>query len=306
MSRYILMRFAGMMAVLYIVMTMTFFIMHAIPGGPFDEEKMRLPPEVKAAILRSFGLDQPLHVQYLRYLQNAIRLDFGRSYESPGESVAKVIGRVWPVSFHLGAIALALGTTGGLVLGTLSATQQNSLSDHAITLFSTFCIVLPQFVVAILLIVAFSNNLHWFPPGGWDTPKHWVLPILAYALLPLGTIARYTRASFLEVLHADYVRTARAKGVSEGRIMVRHALKNALIPVITIVGPLVPAMLTGTIFIEAIFRIPGMGKFFVSSIFERDYPMIMGLSLLSVTFVGLTYLATDILYVLIDPRIEFR
>ncbi|MBM4466059.1 MAG: ABC transporter permease [Chloroflexi bacterium] len=306
MIRYILWRLAGMVAVLYILLTMTFFIMHAIPGGPFDEEKMRLPEAVKAAILRSFGLDEPILVQYLRYLWNAAHLDFGRSYESPGESVTAVIGRVWPVSFHLGVMALTLGLVGGIGLGILSASRQNSWLDHAVTLLSTLGIVLPQFMVAILFVVVFSSGLQWLPPGGWDTPRHWLMPVLAYALFPLGTITRYTRACVLETLHADYVRTARAKGLGEGYIMLRHVLKNALIPVVTVIGPLVPAMLTGTIFIEAIFRVPGMGKFFVSSIFERDYPMIMGLSLLSAAFVSLTYLVTDLLYVAIDPRVELK
>lgn len=306
MTRYILIRLLGILVVIYVVLTLTFFLMHAIPGGPFDEEKMRLPPEVKLAILRRYGLHEPLPKQYLRYLWNALHLDFGRSYESPGETVIALIGRVWPVSLHLGAMALSLAIALSLILGILSAIYQNSWIDYASTLLATLGIVNPYFVVAIFLILIFSSTLRWLPPGGWEGPKYWIMPVIAYSLMPMGHISRYVRTCVVEALHAEYVTTARAKGLRERAVITRHVLKNALIPVITAIGRWIPAQLTGTIYIESIFRIPGLGKFFVSSIYERDYPVIMGLTLLSTVFIAVTYLVIDILYVALDPRIRLR
>ncbi|MEA2513873.1 MAG: oligopeptide transport system permease protein [Thermomicrobiales bacterium] len=306
MGRYLLLRIGGLAAVILVVSIVTFVLMHLIPGGPYDEDKMPLSPEAKANILRSYGLDKPLWEQYVRYIGNAVRFEFGYSYQSPGETVAELIARVWTVSLHLGALTLALAIPVGLLLGTVAARRQNSWVDSLVTFLATTGIVLPHFVLGILLILFFSNTLHKLPTGGWEGPKTWVMPVIAYALGPAGVIARYTRISIIETLGADYVRTARAKGLAENRIMRRHVLRNAAIPILTVVGPLVPDLLTGSIFIETIFRIPGLGSYFVTSIFTRDYPMIMTLALLAACVVSLAYLAVDLLYLAVDPRIRLE
>lgn len=304
MARYILIRLGGLVAVLLVVSFVTFVMMHLIPGGPYDEERMPLTPEAEVNLRRAYGLDRPLWEQFLGYIGNALRFDFGSSYQSPGETVAQLIGRVWTVSFQLGALTLAVAIPVGLVLGIVAARWQNSWIDGLVTLLATAGIVLPTFVLGILLILLFSTTLHWLPTGGWEAPSTWIMPVVAYALGPVGIIARYTRGSVIEALTADYARTARAKGLAEGRVVRRHVLRNAAIPILTVVGPLVPDLLTGSIFIETIFRIPGLGSYFVTSVYQRDYPMIMTLSLLAAAVVSLAYLATDLLYLAIDPRIR--
>jgi ABC-type dipeptide/oligopeptide/nickel transport system permease component len=218
--------------------------------------------------------------------------------------VAQLIARVWTVSLQLGALTLVVAIPVGLGLGILAARHRNSWVDNFVTLLATAGIVLPTFVVGILLILLFSNTLHWLPTGGWDEPQTWIMPVIAYALGPAGIIARYTRTCVIEGVGTDYVRTARAKGLTEGDIMRRHVLRNAAIPILTIAGPLVPDLLTGSIFIETIFRIPGLGSYFVTSVFQRDYPVIMTLALLAALVVSLAYLTTDLVYVAIDPRIR--
>lgn len=304
MGRYILVRLGGLAGVLFVVSLIAFILMHLIPGGPYDEEKMPLSAEAKANILRSYGLDKPLWQQYLLYVANALRFDFGYSYQSPGETVTQLIARVWTVSLQLGVLTLAVAIPLGLILGILAASHRNSWLDNAVTLLATAGIVLPTFVVGILLILLFSNTLHWLPTGGWEGPETWVMPVIAYALGPAGIIARYTRTCVIEGIDADFVRTARAKGLRDGAIMWRHVLRNAAIPLLTIAGPLVPDLLTGSIFIETIFRIPGLGSYFVTSVFQRDYPMIMTLALLAAFVVSISYLLTDLVYLAIDPRIR--
>jgi peptide/nickel transport system permease protein len=303
-GRYILLRVGGLFVVLIFVSLVTFTLMHLIPGGPYDEEKMPLSPEAKANILRSYGLDKPLWEQYARYAGNALRFEFGYTYQSPGETVDQLIGRVWKVSLHLGLMTLAVAIPLGLLLGVTAARRQNSWVDSLVTLLATAGIVLPHFVLAILLILFFSNTIHWLPTGGWEDPKSWVMPVIAFSLAPMGIIARFTRVSVIETLNADHVRTARAKGLRERSIMQRHVLRNAAIPILTVAGPLVPDLLTGSIFIETIFRIPGLGSYFVTSIFTRDYPMIMSLALLASVVVSVSYLVIDLLYLVIDPRIR--
>ncbi len=304
--KYLCLRLVGLAGVVLFVSLVTFSIMHAVPGGPFDEDKMPLPPEVKQAILRSFGLDRPLWEQYLFYLWNALHLDFGYSYQSPGETVLQLLGRVWPVSMHLGGLALTLAIPVGLTLGILAARRQNSWIDYATTLLGTLTIITPHFVLAITLILVFSTTLNLLPTGGWERPEQWIMPVIAYSLGPLGIIARYTRTAMLEALRADFVVTARAKGVGELGVVMKHVFRNALLPLITIIGPMLPNLLTGSIFVEGIFRIPGLGQFFVTSIYERDYPMIMALSLLAAVLVTLVYFLTDLVYTVVDPRIRLR
>lgn len=305
MLRYILVRLLGTVVVLLAISLITFVLMHSVPGGPFDEGKMPLPEEVKQNILRSYGLDKPLPEQYFRYLWNALHLDFGVSYQSPGETVTQLIGRVWPVSAQLGGMAFLVATAFGLALGITAGLNQNSSLDYLTSVLATFSIITPPFVVAIYLLLVFSTSLKYLPTGGWEGPETWIMPVITLALVPLGQVARYTRTTIIEELGADYVRTARAKGLQEQVVIMRHVFKNALIPLITIAGPILIHLLTGTIFVEAIFRVPGLGQFWVTSTFERDYPLLMGLSLLSAVLVSVTYLVSDILYVLIDPRIDY-
>ncbi len=306
MGRYILLRLLGLLGVLLGVSMITFLMMHAIPGGPFEAEQMPVSETVRAHMAQKYGLDQPLWRQYLTYLSNAVHLDFGVSFQSPGETVGELIGRTWPVTAHLGAMTLIVAFTVGLTLGILASLRQNSTLDHVATLIAVFGLVTPQFVIAIGLLVIFSTNLKMLPTGGWGEPVQWIMPVLAYAMHPTAVIARYTRASMLEAIRADYVRTAYAKGLSARRVILGHVFKNALIPLMTITGPLVPSIITGSFFIEIIFRIPGLGKYFTTSVFNRDYPMIMALTLLWCSLIAVTYLATDILYVVVDPRIRYQ
>jgi len=304
MLRYVLTRLVGLAGVLLVVSIVTFLLMHSIPGGPFDEGQMPLSVEARAAIARKYNLDKPLHEQYLSYMGAALRLDFGIPYQSPGETVAQLIGRTWPVTAHLGVMTIALALVVGLPLGIIAAVRQNSWVDYLATVFSLFGFITPHFVIAIGFILLFTNVLGWLPTGGWDEPRQWIMPTLAYAAGPSAIIARFTRSSVVEVIGADYVRTARAKGLSGRMVLLKHVLKNALIPMLTIAGPLAADLITGSFFVETIFRVPGLGKYFTTSIFARDYPMIMACTLLWATVIAVAFLITDTLYSVVDPRIK--
>jgi len=314
MTRYILGRLASLIFVLWVVSMMTFFIMHSVPGGPFDETNQRLPPAAKANILRKYGLDQPVWKQYLNYMKNALRFDFGIPFQQPTTTVANLIAKSWLVTFQVGLFTILVSFSLGFIMGLIAAYYQNSWVDTLVTFLSTLGFTVPNFVIAIWLIVIFAGWLDILPSGGWNEPenwfipgvfsKNWILPVLAYAALPFALTARFTRASIIEVINADYVRTARAKGLREHVVIGRHVIKNGLIPLVTAMGPQVPNLLTGSIFIEAVFRIPGLGKYFVTSTFNRDYPMIMALILIVAVLWSLTYLVTDLLYVYLDPRIH--
>lgn len=314
MARYILGRLVSLVFVLLAVSIITFFLMHSVPGGPFDETNQPLPPAAKANIMAKYGLDQPVWRQYLNYMSNVIRFDFGIPYQQPTTTVAELIKRTWLVSAQLGLMTIVVAFGLGIPIGIFAAYHQNSWVDNAVTFTAMLGITVPNFVIGMWLILIFSLQLGWLPMGGWSEPnnwvipgvfsKDWILPVLAYALAPLSVVARYTRASVIETIRSDYVRTARAKGLTSTSIMSRHVLRNALIPMVTVFGVEIPNLLTGTIFIETIFRIPGLGKFFVTSTFNRDYPMIMALVLLIALIWGITYLITDLLYTRIDPRIR--
>jgi peptide/nickel transport system permease protein len=314
MSRYILGRLASMLFVLIAVSMLTFGMMHAVPGGPFDEERQPLPPAAKANIMRKYGLDKPVWQQYLNYMGNVLRFDFGIPYQQPTSTVTALIAQTWRVSFQLGVMTILFAFGLGIPIGVYAAYNQNSWIDNGVTFVAMLGITLPNFVIGIWLILIFAVRLDWLPMGGWNEPenfvipglfsKDWIMPVLAYALAPMSVVARYTRASVLEVIRSDFVRTARAKGLGSQVILWRHVLRNALIPLVTVLGVEIPNLLTGSIFVESIFRVPGLGKYFVTSTFTRDYPMIMALSLLIAFIWGLTYLATDLVYTRIDPRIR--
>jgi len=304
MGRYILARLASLLFVLFAVSLITFLLMHTVPGGPFDPTERRLPEATQQAQLRKYGLDKPLWEQYVRYMWHAVHLDFGVPFQSPTDSVIGLIKRAWPVTIKIGLLTIALSYSLGVVLGFVAALRQNTWVDYLVTFGATLGLTVPNFVVAIWLVLILSVRFQLLPTGGWGSPKQYIMPVIAYSLAPTALVARYTRVSILEVLRADYVRTARAKGLSERRVLIGHVARNALIPLVTVVGPQIPNILTGSIFIESTFRIPGLGRFFVTSTFTRDYPMILALVLLVAALWGITYLITDILYTILDPRIR--
>ena len=306
---YLFGRLTGIVVVFLIVSMLAFVLMHSVPGGPFDEEKAPLPPAAKENILHKYGLDRPLYEQYALYMWSALHGDFGISFQSPTETVIQLIARTWPTSMQLGGLAILLAATIGLTSGILAAVNQNTWIDYVVTFVSTLGITVPNFVIALWLLLVFAVGLGWLPTGGWPGSgstdfKTLILPVITLSLGPSALVARYTRSSLVEVLHAEYIRTARAKGLRDHAVVLGHALKNALIPLITILLPQIPNLITGTIFVEVIFRVPGLGKFFVSSIYLRDYPMIMATMLLVATLWSTTYLLSDILYTLVDPRIR--
>jgi ABC-type dipeptide/oligopeptide/nickel transport system permease component len=305
MARYFIQRAAGLLFVLFAVSVITFTLMHAVPGGPWDATAHNpLPEETRRALAHKFGFDQPLPVQYLRYIGSALHLDFGVPFESPGETVMDLIGRTWPITAVLGGITILVAILVGVPLGAMAALRQNSWADYLISTISSLGFAVPNFALAIVFITVISDIYHLLPTGGWGTPQQLIMPVIAYALFPTSQIARYTRVSVLEVLRADYIRTARAKGLPRRNVVVRHVLRNALLPMITVIGPLLPDLITGSIFIEGIFSIPGLGSFFSASAINRDYPMIMAVTLLYTVLIALTYLVTDLLYMVVDPRVR--
>ncbi len=304
-ARYIAGRIAGLLFVLFAVSIIAFLLMHSVPGGPFaPDEKGRLPEATRAAQMAKYGLDQPLYIQYGKYMWNALQLDFGVPFQSPTETVTELIGRAWPITIKIGIPTIILSYGLGTLLGYIAALRQNSWIDYTVSFMSTLGIVVPNFVVAMWLLLFFSVYLGWLDPGGWGKPQHYIMPVIAYSLAPMALVARYTRSSILEVMRSDHVRTARAKGLKERKVMIWHVSRNAMIPFVTILLPEIPNILTGSIFIEATFRIPGLGRFFVTSAQGRDYPMILALVLLIAVLWGVTYIITDLLYTVLDPRIR--
>lgn len=308
MFEYALRRLFWLLPTLLAMALLTFLVMHATPGSPLDpvaEGANPLPPEAQRNLAKAYGLDRPLPEQFLIFLWKAVQGDFGTSYVYRTRTVAEIIASTFPVSLFLGSLALAVAVVGGLTLGILAAVYQNRSWDYVSVSLATFGVAVPNFVLAVFLIVLFSFVLPLFPTGGWDSPRSWVLPALTLALGPMGVIARYTRASMLEVIRAEFTLAARAKGLSEVPVIFKHALKNALIPVVTLLGPLFAAVGTGSFFVESIFRVPGMGRFFVLSMTGRDYPMIMAVVLTYGAFLAVMNLVVDLVYGALDPRIRY-
>jgi ABC-type dipeptide/oligopeptide/nickel transport system permease component len=302
---YILQRFLGLIGVLFVISILTFVMMHAIPGGPFDSYQMPVPPSVQKYLDAKYGFDKPLYEQYGRYMWAALQGDFGVPFQSPSETVAGLIGRTWRVSIIVGGIALLISYSVGIVLGFIAAVHQNTWVDYVSVIFAVLGIVVPTFVVALLLLLVLSIWLDLLPTGGWgDSWKQAVMPVLAFSFGLTAVVARYTRTSVVEVMRSDFVRAARAKGLSRMAVLRRHVLRNALTPIVTIAGPMFAGVITGTFFIESIFRIPGIGMYYTKSAFERDYPMIMALTLLFAALITITYFVTDLLYAWIDPRVR--
>jgi len=285
----------------------TFLVMHATPGSPLDpvaEGANPLSPEAQRNLAAHYGLDRPLHEQFAIFVRNAVRGDFGNSFVYRSRTVREILVDTFPVSLLLGSMALAVAVAGGLALGILAAVYQNRGWDYVSVTLATAGVAVPNFVLAVFFIILFSFVIPLFPTGGWDSPRNWVLPTITLALAPMGIIARFTRASMLEVIRADYTLTARAKGLAEGPVIFKHALKNALIPVVTLLGPMFAAVGTGSFFVESIYRVPGMGRFFVLSMTGRDYPMIMAVVLTYGAFLAIMNVVVDLAYGALDPRIR--
>jgi len=305
MSRYIIRQLLWMIPVLFVISVITFALAHAVPGGPFDREKA-LPPEIIANLEKYYGLDKPIWQQYTDYIGGIItRFDFGPVFSSRSRRVNDIFADHLPVSAQLGLIATLIAVGIGVPLGVIAALKQNTVWDYLGIAVAVFGVSVPNVVMGPLLIVIFALTLGVLPVAGWGTPAQMVMPALALGTGFAARIARLTRASMLQVIREDYIRTARAKGLSERVVMVRHALKNAFIPVATILGPMFAALVTGTFVVEQIFAIPGMGKYFVTSVTNRDYPVVMGTILLYAFFLVLANLAVDVTYAFLDPRIRY-
>jgi oligopeptide transport system permease protein len=301
---YLTRRILWIIPVLFAVSVITFFLMHSVPGGPWDAEK-RLPEAVQARLNAQYGLDKPVYEQYLQWAGKFVTGDLGPSYRSRDRTVNDIVGDgIW-TTVHLGLMAFALAVVVGIPLGIFAALGHNRWPDYLSTSISIIGIATPSFVLAILLIVTFSITLGWFPTGGWKGPQYWVLPTIALAGFPIAVIARYTRASMLEVTRKDYIRTAQSKGLGSRSVVTRHMIRNALIPVITILGPTLAFLVTGSFIIETIFSVPGIGRFYISAISTRDYSLLMAMTVLYAFAVAFLNVVVDVLYAYIDPRIRY-
>lgn len=305
MFRYILKRIAMTFLTLFIIILLTFIFMHAVPGGPFTREK-QLPPKVQEALNQKYHLDDPLPTQFLDYLKGLARLDLGPSFKYQGKSVNDFISEGFPVSAKLGLITLVFIILISLPLGILAAIKNGKWQDAFVMTLATLGVTIPSFVIATALIYVFSFRLELLPTFGLDTWKGYILPVIALGGYSISFIARLMRSSLLEVMKQDYIRTARMKGQTEFKVITHHALRNALIPVITILGPTVAGLLTGSFVIEKIFAIPGMGVYFVDSVAQRDYTAIMGMTIFYATFLIVMIFLVDMFYMLIDPRIKYE
>jgi ABC-type dipeptide/oligopeptide/nickel transport system permease component len=309
MSRYLAGRLVIMIPTIVVLSLTLFVLMRLTPGSPLQPiapNANPLSPEQQENLAKAWGLDKPILEQYAVYVWRALQLDFGTSYLFKSRTVAEILGPTILVSLHLGLMALTIAIVFGVGLGVLAATNRNGAYDYLCTFIAMLGVSVPNFVMAILVIVVFVLGLKVIPyTGGWESPVDWIMPTLVLSLGPLAIIARYTRSSMVEAINSDYVRTARAKGNSERRVMLYHVLKNALIPPLTIMGPLVAAVATGSPFVEIIFRVPGMGRYFIESVLARDYPVIMAVFLFYGVFLQLMNLVVDVLYGVVDPRIRF-
>lgn len=300
---YIIKRILNALVVLWVVITITFFLMHAIPGGPFTAEKS-LPPYVLHSIEERYKLNDPIYVQYGDYLTNLVQGDLGPSFKYPGRSVNDIIKDGFPVSFKLGMEAILLAIIIGIPSGVIAATHKDKWQDKFVNFFTTLGVAVPSFVVAALLIYILSTKLHLLPAAMWNGWRYEIMPALALSGMPMSFIARLTRSNILDVLSQDYIKTAKAKGLSWSKVLVKHALPNSLIPVITYIGPMTAGILTGSFVIESIFAIPGLGQYFVTSIYNRDYTVILGVTIFYSVIVIVLNMLVDLIYPLLDPRIK--
>lgn len=306
MTGYVIRRILWMIPLLWAVATVTFFLMHAVEGGPFDREK-ELPPAVLANLEKKYNLDEPLLVQYGLYLKGLVQGDLGLSFENNRE-VTTIIREGFEVSAQLGGVAFLYAIAFGMTMGVIAALNQNRLGDYLGVFFATIGTALPNFIMATFLVIIFAVELGWFDVIGWEFGNYrkMVLPVVALGTLPAAYIARITRASVLEVLRQDYIRTARAKGLAEWWVLTRHTIRNAMVPVLTVLGPIFAFLVTGSFIVERVFAINGVGRHFVDAVFVRDYGVIMGTTIFYAVIVAVANLIVDILYAVADPRIRYR
>jgi oligopeptide transport system permease protein len=304
-TRYFFLRLAGAIPTLLIIITATFFLMRAAPGGPFDQEQT-LSPEIMANLQRAYGLDQPIWTQYGRYLKSLVHGDFGPSFKYKDFTVTELIGQGFPVTLQLGVIAMALALIVGIPLGTFAALHHNSAADYATMSLAVVGIAIPSFVVLPFLGLLFGVYLHWLPVAGWEpgSIRHLALPVIALALPPLAYIARLTRGSMLEVLRSHFIRTAFAKGLPLHTVILRHALRPALMPVASYLVPAVASIMTGSLVVETIAGLPGIGRYLVQGALNRDYTLVLGMVIIySALLIGMG-LIVDLLYAWLDPRVR--
>lgn len=301
---YIIRRVLMLIPTLLAIYTLTFFLVHATPGSPWSQGEKPVPPRVLERLNAAYGLDKPLWQQYFDYLRNVLQGDFGPSYSSRSRTVSDIIGDTFPVSLKLGLVAMAIALLLGLTLGTIGAIKHNTFLDYLTGFIAIAGISTPSYVIGSLLVLLLASTLHLVPTGGWNGifSTTVLIPAVALALYPAAVLTRYMRSSMLEVLSADYVRTARAKGLSDRIVIIRHAIRNALLPVLTISGVILADVITGSFFVESIYSVPGLGRYFVESISQRDYPVILGTVLLFGAVLAVMNLIVDLLYPLLDPR----
>ena len=304
MLRYILKRILGIVPVLWVVATLTFFLIRLAPGGPFDSDK-QIPPEILANLEAKYHLDEPLIAQYFRYLGMLAQGDLGPSFRYASRSVNEIIGETFPVSAAIGFAGLAFALFIGVFAGMLAASKPNSLRDYLPMFASMLGICLPSFVIGPILMLIFSIKLGWFNVSGWDEPRDLVLPALTLGTMYAAFFARLTRGGVLDIVRQDFVRTAHAKGLRSWLVMVKHCLKGGLLPSVSFLGPAVTAMLTGSLVVETIFNIPGLGRFFVQSALNRDYTLVMGCVLFVAFIIVVMNLLVDIAYAFLDPRVSY-
>jgi oligopeptide transport system permease protein len=307
MGAYVTRRILTSIPTLLVIVTIAFFMIRIAPGGPFDQDRA-LPPEIEKNVLAAYNLDQPLLLQYRDYLLGIAQGDFGPSFKYRDFTVAELLVTGFPASLKVGGLAIVLAISVGIALGTLAALRQNTGLDHAVMATAMTGITIPNFVMAPLLTLIFGVYLSWLPVAGWNggAPRNLILPVIALALPQIAYIARLTRGSMIEVLHANYIRTARAKGLRERLVVVRHALKGAMLPVISYLGPATAQLVTGSVVIETIFGIPGIGRYFVQGALNRDYTLVMGTVITYGVLIILLNLVVDLLYGLLDPKVKQR
>jgi oligopeptide transport system permease protein len=304
MLSYSLRRAVAVIPTLFMLLTLAFFLIRLAPGGPFDAER-QLPPAIEENLKQKYHLDEPLYQQYGRYLWDIARGDFGPSFQYQDLTVTQLIRAGFPVSFKLGASAMLLAMMVGVALGSLAALRQNHATDYGVMTVAMLGISIPNFVLAPLLILGISVYLGWLPAGGFGSWRHYILPVIALAAVQVAYIARLTRGSMIEVLRSNFIRTARAKGLPTRIMLLRHALPAALVPVISYLGPATAGIITGSVVIETIFGIPGLGRHFVSGALNRDYTLVLGVVLFYGMLVILLNFLVDLLYAWLDPRVKY-
>ena len=305
MIRYTFQRFVETIPTLFLILTITFFVLRLAPGSPFDSDRV-WPPEIQKNIEEKYGLNQPLFNQFMLWVANAFRGDLSESFQYLGKPITEILSETIPDSILLGAIALSIAITVGILLGAISALKRDSFWDWSANFLAIAGVSLPNFLVASLLILIFAFGLNWFPPALWEGPQSVVLPAITLALKPLAMIARLTRASLLESLATDYIRTIHAKGLPPAMILLKHALKNSMIPLLALAGPLAANLITGSFVVETVFQVPGLGKHFVTAVLNRDYPLVMGTTLIYGTVLLFLNLVADLLTAWVDPRIRLK